>query len=40
MTISKKALSEDDISVKFITPALILAAWDEFAQILLRRRQR
>ena len=33
MTISKKTLSEDDISVKFINPALLLAGWDEINQI-------
>ena len=30
---NKKALSEDDISVKYITPALIQAGWDEIIQI-------
>ncbi|WP_295391071.1 EcoAI/FtnUII family type I restriction enzme subunit R [uncultured Thiodictyon sp.] len=33
MTVSKKTLSEDDISVKFIAPALLLAGWDELTQI-------
>ena len=33
MTVSKKTLSEDDISVKFINPALLLAGWDEITQI-------
>jgi type I restriction enzyme R subunit len=30
---SKQDLSEDDISAKFITPALIKAGWDEMSQI-------
>jgi type I restriction enzyme R subunit len=29
----KKTLSEDDISVKYVTPALIQAGWDETTQI-------
>ena len=30
---NKKILSEDDISAKFITPAIIQAGWDEATQI-------
>ena len=30
---NKKTLSEDDISAKFITPAVIQAGWDEVTQI-------
>lgn len=26
-------LSEDDVSVKFITPAIVMAGWDEATQI-------
>jgi type I site-specific restriction endonuclease len=31
--VNKKALSEQDICTKFITPALKQAGWDEFSQI-------
>lgn len=30
---NKKTLSEDDISAKYITPAVIQAGWDEATQI-------
>ncbi|MBK5965755.1 restriction endonuclease [Thiocystis minor] len=30
---SKKTLSEDDISVKYVTPAIVQAGWDEATQI-------
>ena len=30
---NKKTLSEDDICVKFITPAIVKAGWDEITQI-------
>ncbi|WP_295446463.1 EcoAI/FtnUII family type I restriction enzme subunit R [uncultured Thiodictyon sp.] len=33
MAVNKKTLSEDDISVKFINPALLLAGWDEITHI-------
>jgi type I site-specific restriction endonuclease len=31
--VNKKALSEQDICTKFITPALKQAGWDEFSRI-------
>lgn len=33
MEMVKQTLSEDDISVKFVTPAIVRAGWDELTQI-------